>query len=233
MRAKNPSKSVYSRINTSPWTGGLLWNLEGISHLIGLYVGVWAPYLFSGWNFSVKQSLDIKIFLQTVACMIFVLSHLVSTSLAQGHQIQPSPSTGKVLACTWTLSSPPFLVGYGLDLLRQIGQSFSSRPQASYEIVLYFSLLEHMIKQVGAKLCPGGGGWFHFGLPFWAVCSNSVLSKKSCMLGLLGTVTVIIRSVFSSQMSCWFLLSILFLLRILGGEEWEVLFMHEKIYLPP
>lgn len=151
--------------------------------------------------------------------MIFVLSHLVSTSLAQGQQTQPSPSTGKILTCTWTLSSPSFLVEYGLDLLRQIGQSFSSRPQAAYEIVPYFSPQEHIIKQVGAKLCPGGGGWFHLGLPFWAVCSNSVLSKKSCMLGLLGTVTVVIKSVFCSQMSCWFLLSILFLLRILEGKS--------------
>lgn len=74
-----------------------------------------------------KAIIDIEIFLQTIACMTFVVSPQVSTYLDRGPQFQLSPSTGKVRA----LSSPPFLVGYGLDLLRQIGQSLSSRPQAS------------------------------------------------------------------------------------------------------
>ena len=44
-------------------------------------------------------------------------------------------------------------------------------------------------------------------------------TQEVCTMGLLGTVTVINRTVFCSPLSCWFLLSILFLLRILGGKD--------------
>lgn len=77
---------------------------------------------------------------------------------------------------------------------------------------------EHIIKQVGAKLCPGGGGWFHLGLPFWAVCSNSVFIQEILHAGTLGHCHSCNQKCVCSQMSCWFLLSILFLLRILEGR---------------
>ena len=98
MRARNPSKSLYSRVIILPWTR--CFSVELRRNLtpywpLGRHLG-YLPLL--RMELLSKAIIDIEIFLQTIACMSFVVSPQVSTYLDRGPQIQPSPSTGKVHA---------------------------------------------------------------------------------------------------------------------------------------